>query len=188
MIHPDTELVYIGEHVGRGVRATKPIPRGTVVWARDVFDLVYTPDEIARFSPAHRALLQTHGYRMLDGRTVLCADAGRFINHSCDPSIRGINDDVMVAIRDLDIGDEITCDYAECHLLEPLLCRCGSTGCRGVVGEGDLYRYAGDWIADISAVVGLAAQIEQPVIPFVIDPGGTWELLSGARPVSQTYP
>jgi hypothetical protein len=62
---------------------------------------------------------------------------GVLVNHSCDPNV-GIRDDmVLIALRRLRAGDEIRYDYSttmdEDHWT--LECRCGSTHCRGVVGD-----------------------------------------------------
>ena len=39
MLHPDTTLAWIDDTIGVGVIATKPIPKGTITWARDALDL-----------------------------------------------------------------------------------------------------------------------------------------------------
>lgn len=54
-----------------------------------------------------------------------------YINHSCAPNV--LNN---IAWRDIEVGEEITTDYAYCeaaptYLLEP--CSCGSPLCRGRV-------------------------------------------------------
>ena len=68
--------------------------------------------------------------------------AWRYLNHSCDPSAapRGR---VLVALRDLAPGDQITFDYEanEWQMAEPFLCGCGAAGCRGWIrGYGLLTR------------------------------------------------
>lgn len=61
---------------------------------------------------------------------------GRFVNHSCEPNT-GIRDGIrLVALRDLDPGEEIRFDYSttmqEDHwVMEG--CRCGAPSCRGSV-------------------------------------------------------
>ena len=40
MIHPDTELRTVGPH-GLGVVATRPVPRGTITWARGSLKSAY---------------------------------------------------------------------------------------------------------------------------------------------------
>jgi len=177
MIHPDTELVFISAQVGRGVRATAAIPRGTVVWARDRFDLVLSAEEVEALPPAHRGVVEVWGYRDRRGRWILCADAGRFVNHSCEPAIRGVGDDLMIAVRDLSPGDEITCDYAECNVA--LRCACGAPGCRTEVREDDLHTYAERWDDEVRDALREAGLVQQPLFPFVLDPARTRAYLEG---------
>jgi hypothetical protein len=63
-----------------------------------------------------------------------------FTNHSCNPNCEHIEltDDtyLMIAIRDINIGDEITCDYLafdpenECEAFE---CRCNEACCKKII-------------------------------------------------------
>jgi len=61
--------------------------------------------------------------------------AGRFLNHSCSPTagVRGKN--TIVAIRDLQKGEEVTIDYAlsETYPMWHMRCRCKSSNCRKFV-------------------------------------------------------
>lgn len=60
---------------------------------------------------------------------------GQYLNHSCNPSagVRGKN--IIVAMRDLKKGEEVTIDYAlsETYPLWHMRCKCGSKNCRGIV-------------------------------------------------------
>ena len=42
---------------------------------------------------------------------MLCGDDGRFFNHSSTPSCDDSADDITVAVRDIEIGEELTVDY-----------------------------------------------------------------------------
>ena len=66
-----------------------------------------------------------------------------FFNHSCDPNA-GINGQIfLVAMRDIEKGEQITFDYAmTLHHTEgvgryELKCLCGSKNCRGTITEDD---------------------------------------------------
>lgn len=56
----------------------------------------------------------------------------QFMNHSCDPNARLVGR-AFIAVRPIEIGDEITFDYntTEYDMASPFDCRCGATGCRG---------------------------------------------------------
>ncbi|HET8793430.1 MAG TPA: SET domain-containing protein, partial [Nitrososphaeraceae archaeon] len=63
----------------------------------------------------------------------------QYINHSCSPNMK-LDLDIMgfVAIRDIDLGEEITFHYCttEFDLLsknEDFCCRCGSTSCLEII-------------------------------------------------------
>src|SRR3989338_7369695 len=55
-------------------------------------------------------------------------------NHSCEPNV-GFNSSVtMVAIRDIDFGEELMMNYAFMESrFEPFGCKCGSPVCRKVI-------------------------------------------------------
>ena len=179
MMHPATSVVEINPRVGRGVRATAPIPRGTIVWARDAADEVLSPDEVEALPAKRRAFVHTYGYRDSRGFSIVCADAGKYVNHSCQPTLRGVGHDVMIAIRDIERGEEITCDYAECNLERDLECACGSPSCRGHIRLGDLLLYSGGWDVDVREAVRHAPKVAQPVLPFALDRDAVRSVIAG---------
>jgi SET domain-containing protein len=64
------------------------------------------------------------------------ADPLRFTNHSCRPNavLRIRQGRVeFYAMRDLRVGEEITVDYGETHHAGKLACRCGASGCVGML-------------------------------------------------------
>jgi hypothetical protein len=61
-----------------------------------------------------------------------------FFNHSCSPTTRLLfQGDIpeLEAVRDIELGEEITFDYASCLVTDPTVfdCSCGSFECRGVI-------------------------------------------------------
>jgi uncharacterized protein len=86
-----------------------------------------------------------------DGLFFDMVDQTRFINHSCDPNSgveAGVNVDgeawaMIIALRPIAIGEELTYDYAfPPHLAER--CQCGSSKCRGFIMEEEaLAAFAG---------------------------------------------
>ena len=100
---------------GLGVFAAEDIPAGTLTW-------LYTPGidvaltfEQARQQPAVISQFLKHYVyvtKTIAGIYILCADNGRFINHSERPSV--ITDDHREAdraVRLIQKGEEITCNY-----------------------------------------------------------------------------
>ncbi len=66
-------------------------------------------------------------------------EPGDMVNHSCDPNCGLIGGTVVVAIRDIPAGEEITFDYAMCDTddYDEFKCACGSENCRGVITGKD---------------------------------------------------
>jgi hypothetical protein len=72
-------------------------------------------------------------------------DQSRWINHSCAPNTRvashwdgdaGITRTAWVALRDIEIGEELSYDYAfAAQIAEP--CNCGAATCRGLIVDPD---------------------------------------------------
>jgi hypothetical protein len=62
---------------------------------------------------------------------------GVFANHSCNPNAGIVEDYILVALRTIQAGDEVFYDYSTTMWegMWTMECRCGSTGCRGVVGD-----------------------------------------------------
>lgn len=57
----------------------------------------------------------------------------RYINHSCEPNTymrRAFNRVEYYALRQIESGEELSCDYGETHHNGTLPCRCGSSKCR----------------------------------------------------------
>ncbi len=173
MIHPDTELRLVGEAVGYGVVATAFIPRGTVVWVRDDFDLLFTRAEIEGLRPGYRAITDRYAYLAADGPHVLCWDFARYVNHSCEPSCLGGTSEFEVAVCDLHPGDELTDDYATLNLESPELfeCRCRAPRCRGTIGPQDAVALASEWAETFAAALALAGTVPQPLSAFFPDHG-----------------
>jgi hypothetical protein len=64
-----------------------------------------------------------------------------FINHSCEPNVGFAGNVVLVAMRDIGAGEELTTDYALFDDSdEQMQCRCGADGCRSVIDGRDWQR------------------------------------------------
>ena len=101
MIHPDTSVVEVDAIKGLGVRATTSIPRGTVLWVRDAVDVVLSPEQVDALDGALAEHVDRLGYQDHLGRTIVCWDGGKYVNHSCAPTMRGVGPDAMIALAHL---------------------------------------------------------------------------------------
>lgn len=100
---------------------------------------------------------------------MLCWDAGRYVNHSCRPSMRGLGLAAQIAVRDVAAGEEITCDYGECNLATPLRCACGEPGCRGEIRGDDVLAFASRWDGEVAGALQRGRRLPQPLRPFWVD-------------------
>lgn len=103
---------------GIGLFAGQFILKGAATWRfTPGIDQALHPAELGRIPDAARDQFLMYAY--LDIRTglyVLCADDARFMNHSPTPNVVGDYEQdpvfgVDVATRDIQEGEELTCDY-----------------------------------------------------------------------------
>ena len=181
MIHPHTAPRRISAEVGLGVFATDRIPRGTIVWALDPFDLKLTPEVIAGYPPMLQAAVARGAYPADDGRWVFCWDHGRHVNHSCRPNCVDIGGSFQLALRTIEPGDELTCDYAACGHFTEFMCGCGAPDCRGWIPlQSERATPEPETLAELFAVAGT---LDQPLLAFAApEPAEAWVLeLFGAK-------
>jgi SET domain-containing protein len=121
---------------GWGSFAQTPIPAGTPVAA---FGGHAVPGEVFRSVPEER---QGRSIQIDDDLFMLSAEQpepGDMVNHSCEPNCGLRGGVVVVAMRDIAVGEEITFDYAMCDGTDydEFECACGAPTCRGLVTGND---------------------------------------------------
>jgi hypothetical protein len=166
VIHPCSELRFISPEVGYGVFATQDIPRGTFLWVLDHFDRILTPAEVGALQPQLRTIVDRYSYQAADGNFVFCWDFGRYMNHSCEPTSRGVGDAFEVAVRDVAAGEQLTCEYGTLNLLNPMTCYCGAATCRGTIRRDDSARYFERWDEETRSAFDLSHSVPQPLLPY----------------------
>ena len=166
MIHPGSELRFISPVVGYGVFATEPIPRGTFLWVLDAFDRILSPRDVDALHPLLRTVVDKYAYQAADGNFVFCWDFGRYMNHSCAPTSRGVGDAFEVAVRDIEPGEELTCEYGTLNLIKPMKCYCGASNCRGEIRRDDAERYFERWDDEATSSFALSHTVPQPLLPY----------------------
>ncbi|MCE9623302.1 MAG: SET domain-containing protein-lysine N-methyltransferase [Actinomycetia bacterium] len=125
-----------GASTGPGCFAVEPILAGHVVAAfggrcltREEFDLL----------PVHQQVrsIQIDENLFLSGATD--PEPSDFINHSCEPNCGMSGNTVVVALRDIQVGEQLTYDYAMSNGsdYDEFECACGAAACRGKVTGHD---------------------------------------------------
>lgn len=98
---------------GIGLFAAQFIPKGTITWQYDSkFDSSFDEADLVEMPDVARAPFLKYAYfdHSLN-KYILCSDYQRFINHSTSPNITS-TPSCDVAMRDIEEGEELTCDYA----------------------------------------------------------------------------
>jgi len=164
MIHPSTKLIETSDK-GLGVVATEFIPRGTITWAKDKYDIVIPRK---RFEANHSIMISViHDYVFLEpnGDAVLCWDYARYINHSCDSKILTSPYDFEIAVEDINEGDEITNDYRYLNIDYYTFnkCKCNSASCTGSISSKDFDKMVVFWDAKLRSAFSNIDDIDQPL-------------------------
>lgn len=123
-------IVHQTKKYGRGVYALKPIKKGELIAA---FDGKIYDDDFDEWTPDllnHCIQIDKACWRDSKG-------IARYLNHSCDPNCGIKGRFKVVAMRDIEQGEEITWDYemTEKSNWWKLKCKCGSPLCRKVIGN-----------------------------------------------------
>jgi len=130
-MHPVTQIATAG-NIGHGLFATEPIAASR---------------EIMQFTGPHLTLAQVRAKGPLAANALQIGidsyldldPPGRLVNHSCDPNAAVFDNVRLIALRDIDAGEEIRFDYSTTISDGwTMPCLCGSIHCRGVVAAFQL--------------------------------------------------
>ncbi|MFO0727865.1 MAG: SET domain-containing protein-lysine N-methyltransferase [Myxococcota bacterium] len=165
-MHPDTDLRFVRPEIGVGIFATKLIPKGTITWVPDKLDTHFTPQQFAEMPPAMQKVVDRYSFVESNGDYVLCWDHARYMNHSCRPNVRALGELVDIAVRDIQPGEELTCDYAGFNMAEDFECRCGEPTCRGVLQTNALWESFQTWDAEVASAASVAGSVPQVLMPL----------------------
>ena len=136
---PKLEVKSIPEKGGYGVYARQPISAGEVVmiWGGRII----TENEIEQVpEESRRAVVQIEDG--LYSVTVGTPEPADYINHSCNANVGLRGQIVLVAMRDIEAGEEACFDYAmtDGSPYDEFECACGAPNCRGWITGNDWKR------------------------------------------------
>jgi uncharacterized protein len=125
---------------GRGLFAVADVAAGEVVAVKGGH--IVTTEQLYRLSEH----LQNSDIQIAEGLHLVALTDDEyervmlFINHSCEPNVGFAGNVVLVAMRDVAAGEELTTDYALFDVpATPMECACGTVSCRRLV-TGDDWR------------------------------------------------
>jgi hypothetical protein len=169
MIHPDTELRFISPEIGYGVVATKFIPKGTITWALDQLDQIFSPQRVNAMDEVYQKILYKYTYRDNHGNVILCWDNARFVNHSFNSSCITTTYNFELAVRDILPGEELTDDYGYLNCIEPFECIPEPNTNRRHVMPDDLLHFYKEWDSKLVDAFKHFNDVKQP-LAFLIEP------------------
>lgn len=101
---------------GLGVFASQFIPKGQKLWQLDpAVDILLSPLQVAERPEVYQGFIRRYAYfdRTL-GAYLLDGDHARFLNHCDTPNLDfSAADGSGVAARDIQVDEEILCDYRQ---------------------------------------------------------------------------
>ena len=134
-LSPDAQASSAGEK-GIGSYAIAPISKGQTVVG---FGGYVTTRDILNTLPEdqqHRSIQVADDLYLTPSAN---REPGDMINHSCEPNLGLLGSMVLVAMREIAIGEELTFDYATCDDsdYDEFDCLCGHATCRGQITGQD---------------------------------------------------
>jgi hypothetical protein len=132
---PQAELRSAGPK-GLGIFATRTLPAGTTVAGFGGHVV-----ERAEFDSLDEEL-RTHSLQ-IDDRLYLVSlppfAPADYVNHSCEPNCGIEGSCLLIAMRDIEAGEELCFDYAmsDTNDYDEFVCECGTPGCRRLITGAD---------------------------------------------------
>ncbi|OHA93488.1 MAG: hypothetical protein A3H52_02220 [Candidatus Zambryskibacteria bacterium RIFCSPLOWO2_02_FULL_39_26] len=125
---------------GRGLSAVEEISKGEIVadYTNGTGEYIDTEKSDELFEKGNDHMIQIDDDLFFAAVKNSDSEDADYINHSCDSNC-GIKDKLkIVARKDIDVGEEITIDYAMMESSDySFKCNCGFLKCRGVVTGND---------------------------------------------------
>lgn len=167
MLHPHTELRFVSPAIGYGIFATQLIPKGTMTWVKDELDRVFTKKEIDSLAECNRSNLLKYTYRNNRGNYIFCWDLTRYVNHSHEANCFLTALDFEIAIRNIEIGEELTNDYGSLNIIEAFKCANDTNNERKFVKPDDLKKFSQKWDEQILEAMKFYYSVAQPLNDFL---------------------
>lgn len=107
---------------GLGCFTDERIKEGQIVWRFDErLDRRLPASEVGAFPQPAQEFVRMYAYlETYKGNKVytLCGDHAKHMNHSTQANLAsvGVNQEMDVAVRDIEVGEELTCNYYEFDL------------------------------------------------------------------------
>lgn len=111
MIIPSVKIVWISEFKGYGLVANQRIPKGTITFVQDGLDIVIPSSQLESVDPLLREQVEKYSFEDFSGNRIISWDLGKYMNHDDNANTLSSGYGFEVAIRDIEVGEEVTDDY-----------------------------------------------------------------------------
>ncbi len=126
---------------GRGLVAAAPISAGEIVAIKGGHIVTTAALQVLPERLQNSEIQIAGGFHLVALEETEYEPVMLFINHSCEPNVGFAGNIVLVAMRDIGAGDELTTDYALFDDYEGQMeCLCGAASCRGTIDGRDWQR------------------------------------------------
>jgi hypothetical protein len=169
MIHPDIQIKLIDEVVGYGIFATRMIPKGAIVYVKDNLEIEITSERFQQHSVEMKTWIEKYSYIDERGIRIISWDLAKYVNHCCDSNTLSTAYGFDIAIRDIEIGEQLTCDYAMLNVEEEMELYCDKPNCRATLRPMDFEACADSWDVKVKSALKHFQAVEQPLIYLVED-------------------
>lgn len=167
MVHPDTELRFINKSKGRGVFATKPIPKGTLTYVEDDLEIIIPPGDERLTDPRYSDLIERFSFIDRDGNRIISWDNAKYVNHCCQCNTMSTGYGFEIAIRDIAKDEEITDEYSLFNFSSKMQLICEKSPCRNEISASDVEKYYKEWDEKVKAALHEYLQVEQPLAEYL---------------------
>lgn len=167
MIHPHTELRFINQNKGRGIFATKQIPKGTLTYVADDLEIEIDPDDVRLSDPRYKNIIETYSFINRDGKRIISWDNAKYVNHCCQCNTMSTGYGFEIAIRDIEKNEEITDEYGMFNFTYDMEIECDKSPCRNLISGKDLQKYHEEWDSKVKNALENYLNVEQPLALFL---------------------
>jgi len=113
---------------GKGVFVNRDFKKEEIVIKWDTSDLL-SEKEVNNLPDGEKKYLSPY-----KGKFLLQKNPARYVNHSCYPNTKVVDDSSDVAIKDIKKGEEITSDYSIFSTPDKsMTCNCGNKNCKKII-------------------------------------------------------
>lgn len=119
---------------GKGVFAKRNFSKGEIVIKWNTTHILIA-EEVKKLPKNEQEYVSAY-----DGKYILFQEPERYVNHSCEPNTKAMNNS-DIAIKNIKKDEEIITDYGTYDAIgQDFTCNCGSKNCRKVIKRKNVKR------------------------------------------------